>query len=175
MEDKDALESKKSGVAGLFCTGKERVVFRPSERKSMLGLDVLANAKRGGSKVDDGLKVPEERVTSVGSTIDEEEKSEFSRLDEEESDMANGARNTNRRYRETAASENSNPVSELTLASVVQPNLASPSPVESRSDAGEPCRLKLGVVWRCVVLFIPDLMSTSQDLTLVELVSLPAS
>lgn len=72
-------------------------------------MDVLAIAKRGGSKVDDGFKVPKERVTSVVSSIDEEEKSEFSTLDEEESDVVNGARSTNRRYRETAASKNSDP------------------------------------------------------------------
>lgn len=109
MEDKVTLEPEKSGAAGLYIPGKERVVFRPSERKSLLGLDVLANAKRAGSKVDDGFKVPKERVTSVVSSIDEEEKSELSGLDEEESDIVNGARNTNRRYRETAASKNSDP------------------------------------------------------------------
>ncbi|XP_056168312.1 pre-mRNA-splicing factor ATP-dependent RNA helicase DEAH7-like isoform X2 [Syzygium oleosum] len=141
MEDKDTLESENSGVAGLCIPGKERVVFRPSERKSMLGLDALANAKRGGSKVDDGLKVPEERVTSVVSSIHEEEKSEFSRLDEEESDMVNGARNTNRRYRETAASENSNRESAVYGAkreSFTPKNRRSSDFIHSESSRGSP-------------------------------------
>lgn len=68
----------------------------------MTGLDVLAIAKRAESKVDGGFKAPREKVTSVISSIEEEENSESSGLDEGGSNANSGTRNhTSRRYRET--------------------------------------------------------------------------
>ncbi|KAI4304917.1 hypothetical protein MLD38_040374 [Melastoma candidum] len=92
---------------GLFIPGKERVVFRPTERKSLLGLDVLASAKREESKVDGGFRVPKDRVASFVSSIHEEEKSELSTADEDGGGVANGARTSTRRYRDTASREKS--------------------------------------------------------------------
>ena len=70
------------------------------------GLDVLANAKRGGSKIDGAFKVPREKGASVVASMDEEDKSLSSGLDEEISTVSSGARNgSGRRYRGTAASE----------------------------------------------------------------------
>lgn len=69
------------------------------------GLDVLANVKRDGPKPDGAFKVPRERVTSVVSSMDEEENSAASGIDEVGSDIQNGAHNyTGRNYRETYAS-----------------------------------------------------------------------
>ncbi|KAE9454731.1 hypothetical protein C3L33_13370, partial [Rhododendron williamsianum] len=99
------LEPEKTSSGGLFVPGKDRLVFRPPERKSLLGLDVLANVKRDGPKPDGAFKVPRERVTSVVSSMDEEENSAASGIDEVGSDIQNGARNyTGRNYRETYAS-----------------------------------------------------------------------
>lgn len=73
------------------------------------GLDVLANVKRDGSKGDGAFKVPRERVTSVVSSMDEEENSAASGIDEVVSGIKNSARNyTGRKYRETYASGPSN-------------------------------------------------------------------
>lgn len=69
------------------------------------GLDVLANVKRDGPKGDGAFKVPKERVTSVVSSMDEEESFAASGIDEVGSDIQNSARNyTGRKYRETYAS-----------------------------------------------------------------------
>ncbi|XP_058193067.1 pre-mRNA-splicing factor ATP-dependent RNA helicase DEAH7 isoform X1 [Rhododendron vialii] len=98
------LEPEKTSSGGLFVPGKDRLVFRPPERKSLLGLDVLANVKRDGPKPDGAFKVPRERVTSVVSSMDEEENSAASGIDEVGSDIQNSARNyTGRKYRETYA------------------------------------------------------------------------
>ncbi|GKD18918.1 hypothetical protein Tco_1208076, partial [Tanacetum coccineum] len=53
----DTLEPDETGVGGLQLPVKDRVVFRPSERKSLLGLDVLASAKR----VEGHLKFPDQK------------------------------------------------------------------------------------------------------------------
>ncbi|CAK7326056.1 unnamed protein product [Dovyalis caffra] len=106
----EAEQSNGSG-GGLFVPKKEKLEFRPPERKSLLGLDALAIAKRGGSDANGGFKVPKERVTtSVMASIGEEEETESSGLDEVGNDVGSesGARrNVNRRYRETSASEKS--------------------------------------------------------------------
>lgn len=70
------------------------------------GLDVLADAKRGGSKADGAFKVPREKGASVVASMDEEESSLSSGIDEEISTVISGVHNgSGRRYRETAASE----------------------------------------------------------------------
>ncbi|CAL5338168.1 unnamed protein product [Camellia sinensis] len=100
------LEPEKASGGGLYVPGKDRLVFKPPERKSLLGLDVLANVKRGESKVDGAFKVPRERVTSVVASLDEEENSALSGMDEVGSGVNSSARSfTGRRYRETSASE----------------------------------------------------------------------
>ncbi|KAF3665679.1 hypothetical protein FXO38_09456 [Capsicum annuum] len=103
------LEPDKSSSGGLFVPGKERVVFKPSERKSLLGLDALAIAKRGEAAVESGFKVPRERLASVASSLDEdEEASAASGIDELGSGASNVSRNNvQRRYRESYASETS--------------------------------------------------------------------
>ncbi|KAJ9709800.1 hypothetical protein PVL29_001318 [Vitis rotundifolia] len=109
------FEPDQSGGGGLHVPGKDRVVFRPPQRKSLLGLDVLADAKRGGSKADGAFKVPREKVASVVASMDEEERSLSSGIDEEISTVISGVRNgSGRRYRETAASEASHLESNVT-------------------------------------------------------------
>ncbi|KAK4423938.1 Pre-splicing factor ATP-dependent RNA helicase DEAH7 [Sesamum alatum] len=101
----DTLVPEESTTGGLFVPGKDRVVFRPPERRSVLGLDVLANAKRE-SKGEGPFKVPKERVASVAASLDEDEEKSTSGIDEVENDTSDGVRNyTNRRYRELASSE----------------------------------------------------------------------
>lgn len=76
---------------------------------NVIGLDVLAIAKRAESKVDDGFKAPRERVASMVASLEEEENSESSGLDEVGSNATSGTRNNvSRRYRESAASETGN-------------------------------------------------------------------
>ncbi|ONI30062.1 hypothetical protein PRUPE_1G229100 [Prunus persica] len=100
------LEPEVDNAGGLFVPGKDRVVFRPPERKSLLGLDVLAIAKREGSKVDGGFKTPRERVVSVVSSIEEEEQSESVNTDEKGSDASPAIQShSRRRYREISGSE----------------------------------------------------------------------
>ncbi|XP_010549285.1 PREDICTED: pre-mRNA-splicing factor ATP-dependent RNA helicase DEAH7 isoform X2 [Tarenaya hassleriana] len=73
----DRLEPDKETRGGLYVPVKDKVIFTAPERKSRLGLDVLANEKRGSVKSEGGFKVPKERVISVASSLDEEEKFEI--------------------------------------------------------------------------------------------------
>ncbi|PON82826.1 DNA helicase, ATP-dependent [Trema orientale] len=108
------LEAEKTTGGGLYLPGKDRVVFRPPERKSLLGLDILANAKRGESKVDGGFKAPGERVVSLAASMEEEENYGSSVTDDTGDKTSTGMRNPARRqYREIAASET--PYRESTL------------------------------------------------------------
>ena len=74
-----------------------------------IGLDVLANAKRSGSDVDVGFKMPRERVASVVASLDEdEERSTSSGIDEGENDAKEVHRNLKaRHYRESSTSKTS--------------------------------------------------------------------
>ncbi|OVA17529.1 Helicase [Macleaya cordata] len=95
------LEPDKVSNGGLFVPGKDRVVFRPPERKSLLGLDVLANAKRESKGV---FRVPKERPISAVASVDEDEKSVSSELDELETDLPHGGlSHSGRRYRGNTA------------------------------------------------------------------------
>lgn len=79
------------------------VVYFPDniEYDAITGLDALANAKRGGSQLDAGFKVPKERITSVAASAEEEDKSEISTIDESEHGVPTSAsKHANRRYRE---------------------------------------------------------------------------
>lgn len=73
----------------------------------MIGLDVLANAKRGESKGDGGFKVPRERVASVAASVEEEENSVSSDVDDPGSNLSDGTvrKHSSRRYRDIAANK----------------------------------------------------------------------
>lgn len=101
----DTLEPDESSNGGLQVPGKDRVVYRPREKKSLLGLDVLANAKRE-SKPDDKFKVPKDRTLAAMSAMEEDEKSMSSGLDEFGSDLSlDGRKPSGRHYRGTIAQE----------------------------------------------------------------------
>lgn len=73
------------------------------------GLDDLAIAKRKESKVEGAFKVPRDKVASVVSSLDEEEKAASSGIDDGVSDVSNSAQNFKRRqYRGSGAGESSN-------------------------------------------------------------------
>lgn len=75
------------------------------------GLDVLAIAKRKESVVDGGFKAPRERVSSVVTSLEEEENFEFSGLDEVGTNANNGRSNhASRQYRESNASKTGKPL-----------------------------------------------------------------
>ncbi|PKI35666.1 hypothetical protein CRG98_043937 [Punica granatum] len=86
--------------AELYVPGKDRVLFRPSGRKSLLGLDALAKSKREASSNTSGFKVP-----SIASTMEEEETPEPIVTGEEGSNGVKVARTANRRYRDVARKE----------------------------------------------------------------------
>ncbi|XP_065869964.1 pre-mRNA-splicing factor ATP-dependent RNA helicase DEAH7-like [Euphorbia lathyris] len=96
---------------GLSFPGKERVEFRAPPRKSLLGLDVLAIAKREESDAN-AFKVPRERVTSVAASMDEGEM-ESSGIDEVGSHAVQN--HVNRRYRDTSIRERTYEESVVTL------------------------------------------------------------
>ncbi|KAM7494881.1 hypothetical protein LguiB_029490 [Lonicera macranthoides] len=107
----------RTSEGGLYMPGNERVVFRapPNERRSLLGLDDLAMAKRKESKVEGAFKVPRDKVASVVSSLDEEEKAASSGIDDGGCDVSNGAHNFKRRqYRGSGAGESSNSESNMT-------------------------------------------------------------
>ncbi|GMN49209.1 hypothetical protein TIFTF001_018375 [Ficus carica] len=103
---KETLEGEKISGGGLYLPGKDRVVFKPPERKSLLGLDILANAKRGESKVDGSFKVQRDRLASSLVASMEDEENNGSTVTDDTSNAFSGKRNpANRRYREVAANE----------------------------------------------------------------------
>ncbi|XP_021746743.1 pre-mRNA-splicing factor ATP-dependent RNA helicase DEAH7-like isoform X1 [Chenopodium quinoa] len=99
------MEGEQPSVAGgLQKRGQERFVFKRPE-KSLLGLDVLALAKRSESKQDSGFKVPKKRITSVASSLDEEEKSTVTDVDGDETvEHGGNKRRPNRKYRDAVLS-----------------------------------------------------------------------
>ncbi|CAI0555466.1 unnamed protein product [Linum tenue] len=113
------LKPEQSGEGGLFVPGKERVKFTAPERKSLLGLDVLAIAKRGRSDVDGGFKVPAHRITSTVASADEDEENDTSEIDEAGAVSANNnaalKHVSRRRYRETSASASETSHAESTV------------------------------------------------------------
>lgn len=115
-EMKATLEPEATTSGGLVVPGKDRVLFKPPERKSLLGLDVLANAKRQGSSSDAQFKVPRERVASIVASLDEDEAgSGISGTDEVGTPVSGVARDhSSRRYRESVSSETSTSGSTVT-------------------------------------------------------------
>lgn len=111
---KETLEPDNSGGGGLQLPGKDRVVFRPPERKSLLGLDALAIAKRA----EGSFKVPRERVSSMMASIDEDmDKTtpSLTGLDDVESGVSSSGRNyTSRKYRDSSGSKTFDSESQIT-------------------------------------------------------------
>ncbi|VFQ76434.1 unnamed protein product [Cuscuta campestris] len=101
------LEPDSVGGGGLYIPGKDRVVFKQPERKSLFGLDVLASTKREGSTVDNSFKVPKERVASVVSAIDECEDTSTVTGEIEDGPSRGSRGHTSRRYRDHLASDDS--------------------------------------------------------------------
>lgn len=101
------MEPDNSGGGGLQLPGKDRVVFRAPERKSLLGLDALASAKRA----EGSFKVPKEKISSMMTSLDEDvEKttSSLTGLDEVGSGVSSSGRNyTSRQYRDSTGSKTS--------------------------------------------------------------------
>ena len=99
----ETMEPEKSTGGGLYVPGKDRVVYVPQERKSRLGLDALAIAKREGSQNDGVYKVPKARTISIAASAEDEDKSE-STVIEDESGLGGTAskdRRANTRYRKS--------------------------------------------------------------------------
>ncbi|KAF5204908.1 Pre-mrna-splicing factor atp-dependent rna helicase, partial [Thalictrum thalictroides] len=93
------LEPDKPCDGGLQLPGKDRVVFKPHEGKSLLGLDVLANVKRE-SKGNGAFKVPKERPFSAMTFTEEDDKSSSSGLDEVDTESPSiGKSHSGRHYR----------------------------------------------------------------------------
>ncbi|KAL7605422.1 hypothetical protein Lser_V15G14609 [Lactuca serriola] len=111
---KETLEPDNSGGGGLQLPGKDRVVFRAPERKSLLGLDALASAKRA----EGSFKVPKEKISSMMTSLDEDvEKttSSLTGLDEVGSGVSSSGRNyTSRQYRDSTGSKTSGSESQIT-------------------------------------------------------------
>ncbi|CAH9108210.1 unnamed protein product [Cuscuta epithymum] len=101
------LEPDCGGGGGLCIPGKGRVVFRQPERKSLLGLDVLACAKRERSTIDQSFKVPREKAASVVSAIDEYEETSTVTGELEGGSSGGLCSHTSRRYRDNVSSEHS--------------------------------------------------------------------
>ncbi|XP_054806041.1 pre-mRNA-splicing factor ATP-dependent RNA helicase DEAH7 [Prosopis cineraria] len=144
------LEPEKSIGGGLYVPGKDKVVYIPQERKSRLGLDVLANAKRGGSQLDGGFKVPKEKITSMAASAEEEERPEISAVDEGTNVRSvSSKKHANRRYREVT-SESSQAESSVTedqyrtrpSEHMVSDGPASPSKYEKEDHRSERRHLK---------------------------------
>ncbi|KAL4370877.1 Pre-mRNA-splicing factor ATP-dependent RNA helicase [Arachis hypogaea] len=88
---------EKSTGGELYVPGKDRVVYVPQERKSRLGLDALAIAKRQGSQNDGVFEVPKPRSISIAASAKSE-----STVIEDESGLGGTAskdRRPNTRYR----------------------------------------------------------------------------
>ncbi|KAK6270419.1 hypothetical protein POUND7_007524 [Theobroma cacao] len=113
----ETLEPEVSnGRGGLFVPEDRPKYVAPIGKKSVLGLDVRANEKRGDSKVDGGFKVPRENIASIAASIDEDERAESFGVEETKSTVTNGTRShTSRRYRDKAASATTNAESTVTV------------------------------------------------------------
>ncbi|MED6205991.1 hypothetical protein PIB30_022881 [Stylosanthes scabra] len=111
----ETMEPEKSTGGGLYVPGKDRVVYVPQERKSRLGLDALAIAKREGSQNDGVFKVPKPRTISIAASAEDEDKSESSVVEDESGHggTASKDRRANTRYRKST-NESSQAESSLT-------------------------------------------------------------
>lgn len=102
----EMLEPEVSGAdgGGLFVP-KDRPKYIAPEKKSLLGLDVRADEKRRAGGV---FKVPRERLASMAASLDENEKSEYSILEEGDDTVSRaGTNHSGRNYREKVAGDTS--------------------------------------------------------------------
>ncbi|GJT97708.1 retrotransposon protein, putative, ty1-copia subclass [Tanacetum coccineum] len=98
----DTLEPEETGVGRLQLPGKDRVIFRPSERKSLLGVDVLASAKR----VERSFKVPRPKVSSIMASMDKDvEKTSLADQDDVRSGVSSIGPNKSIKYRDSSGSK----------------------------------------------------------------------
>ncbi|KAM0047441.1 putative RNA helicase [Helianthus debilis subsp. tardiflorus] len=116
---KEILEPDQITAGGLHISGKDRLVFRQPERKSLLGLDVLANAKRAGTHVDGSFKVPKEKISSMMASMDDEVENAMSTVtgpDEvDNGTSSSSARNSSsRRYRDSSGIKTFDSESQIT-------------------------------------------------------------
>ncbi|KAF9595698.1 hypothetical protein IFM89_003440 [Coptis chinensis] len=108
------LEPDRVSNGGLQFSGSDRVLYQPRERKSLLGLDSLAIAKRE-SRGEGEFKVPKERLLFAISDFEEEDKSTSSGLDEEGGGLSSGGRShSSRHYRGNTVQESPRSESALT-------------------------------------------------------------
>ncbi|KAG4116569.1 hypothetical protein ERO13_D12G178188v2 [Gossypium hirsutum] len=85
------------------------VIFGPDDTPWDEGLDVGAREKQGNPKVDDGFKVPKEKITCIATSVDVDEEFESSGVEETRSTVTNGSRShSNRRYRDKTANLTTN-------------------------------------------------------------------
>ncbi|KAJ3693896.1 hypothetical protein LUZ60_009376 [Juncus effusus] len=103
----DTLEPEAELGGGLCLPdNKERVLYRPPERKSLLGLDVLAIKKRGTAD-NNVFKQPADRAISTVSSIEEDE-STISQLETDASGSPRGEKSHSaRKYRNTSSTTES--------------------------------------------------------------------
>ncbi|XP_020581371.1 pre-mRNA-splicing factor ATP-dependent RNA helicase DEAH7-like [Phalaenopsis equestris] len=110
----DVLAPETGVKGGLSLPNKERPLFRIQEKKSVLGLDVLARAKKASKGVEE-FKVPSERTISAVASLDEDEKSgSYGSEDFGSKSSFSVHSHASRRYRGTIVEEKSQISSELT-------------------------------------------------------------
>ncbi|KAF6161432.1 hypothetical protein GIB67_009311 [Kingdonia uniflora] len=98
------LEPDKLTEGGLVVPGKDRPLFnKPLERRSLLGLDVLADAKRA-SKGETLFKVPKERSISFADSVEEDVSSGLDEVGTDAPSVNRG--HSGRKFRRKAAAEN---------------------------------------------------------------------
>lgn len=103
----DVLEPEISVKGGLSLPNIDRLLFRAPDKKSVLGLDVLASIKRA-SKGDEGFKVPSERTISAVTSLDEDDMSGSSESDSFKSKSSLGGHShSSRHYRCTIEEDKS--------------------------------------------------------------------
>ncbi|KAJ9167576.1 hypothetical protein P3X46_019198 [Hevea brasiliensis] len=139
------MEPEQSSGGGLYVPGKQRVEFRAPQRKSLLGLDILANEKREKSESNGMFKVPRERITSVAASIDEGELESSGTDEVRDGESISVNNHVNRRYRETAAHEITHEESTVTQGETIsdiygshhsRENVSSDDPSTIRSSRG---------------------------------------
>ncbi|KAH0449763.1 hypothetical protein IEQ34_020455 [Dendrobium chrysotoxum] len=109
----DVLAPDTGVKGGLSLPNKERLLFKIPEKKSVLGLDVLASAKRA-SKGDEEFKAPSERTISAVTYMDEDEKSGSYGSEDFGSKLSlSGHSHASRHYRGTVGEEKLQTKSEL--------------------------------------------------------------
>ncbi|KAJ4785883.1 hypothetical protein LUZ62_037129 [Rhynchospora pubera] len=106
----DTLEPDSESSGGLSLPNKERLLYRPPENRSVLGLDVLASKKR---ETDGVFKPPSERPISAINSIEDDEKG--TSFEADKSSSPRGERGpASRQYRGANTSTNLNSESNIT-------------------------------------------------------------